>query len=145
MAIFILAPQRLIKKSILLRLYASLERMSSIGQKRVAVKIILVLKGKYLLGEGRIRLLEGIDRLGCISKAAKELNIPYRVAIRHIRRTEERIGEKLVITRRGGKGGGGKAELTPLSKDMIEIYKKAKEAVERAIKEVLGNSSGYWV
>ncbi len=104
--------------------------------EKVAVKIMLLLKGKYVLGEGRVRLLEEIDRFGCISKAAKELNIPYRVAIRHIRRVEEKIGEKLVVTRRGGKGGGGRAELTPIAKNIVVTYKEAKRAVEKALKEL---------
>ncbi len=104
--------------------------------EKVAVKIMLIIKGKHVLGEGRVRLLEEIDKLGCISKAAKELNIPYRVAIRHIRRVEGIIGEKLVVTRRGGRGGGGKAELTPIAKNIVDTYKKAKDAVDRALKEL---------
>lgn len=54
--------------------------------------------------QGRAKLLEEIDKQGCISKAAKELNIPYRVAICHIRSIERGIGERLVVTRRGGGG-----------------------------------------
>ncbi|HIE23662.1 MAG TPA: LysR family transcriptional regulator [Candidatus Korarchaeota archaeon] len=110
--------------------------MGSSKPEKVAVKIMLVLKGRYVIGEGRVRLLEEIDRFGCISKAAKALNIPYRVAIRHIRRVEDIIDEKLVITSRGGRGGGGRAELTPIAKDIVKTYKKAKDAIEKALREI---------
>jgi len=97
---------------------------------------MLILKDKCILGNGRARLLEEIDRLGCISEAARELNMPYRVAIRHIRSVERVIGEKLVITRRGGRGGGGRTQLTPLAKEIVNNYKKARRALEEALKEL---------
>jgi len=97
---------------------------------------MLILKDKCILGNGRARLLEEIDRLGCISEAARELKIPYRVAIRHIRSVERIIGEKLILTKRGGKGGGGRAQLTPLAKEIVNTYKKARKAVEEALREL---------
>jgi molybdate transport repressor ModE-like protein len=51
----------------------------------------------------------------------------YRFVWNYIRRTEERLGRPVIVTRRGGaphetrKGGGG-TELTPIAKALLKNY-----------------------
>ncbi len=55
----------------------------------------------------RFFLLKYIDELGSIMKASKKANIPYRSALKYIEEMETEIQSPVVITQRGGKGGGG--------------------------------------
>ncbi len=47
---------------------------------------------KVIFGSGRVRMLEAIDRLGSMNKAAKELKMSYRALWGRIKSTEERLG-----------------------------------------------------
>jgi hypothetical protein len=59
-------------------------------------------RGKVIFGGGREHMLEAIDRLGSMNKAAKALKVSYRGLWGRIKSTENRIGAKLVNTRPGG-------------------------------------------
>jgi molybdate transport system regulatory protein len=58
------------------------------------------------LGYGRIELLEKTKALGSIRQAALEMKISYRQAWQFIQQMNQEAGEPLVISQRGGKGGG---------------------------------------
>ena len=74
------------------------------------------------LGSGRIELLEKIDRLGSINKAAAEMKMAYRKAWGLIKDMNEISDKPLVIKQTGGKHGGG-TYVTPEGKKAIELYK----------------------
>jgi molybdate transport system regulatory protein len=73
------------------------------------------------LGYGRIDLLEKIKQLGSIRQAALELKMSYRQAWQLVEQMNQRAGEPLIISIRGGKGGG-KAILTPLGEQAILTF-----------------------
>jgi len=50
----------------------------------------------HLFGDGVANLLESIDELGSISQAAAKLNISYRRAWGLIKKSESRMGIKLL-------------------------------------------------
>ena len=79
--------------------------------------------GQFLLGEGRARLLELIDRTHSISETAKEMKMSYRHAWGVIREMENAVGKKLVKSERGG-SGGGKTELTAAGKKLLSDYER---------------------
>ncbi|MBW2019353.1 MAG: LysR family transcriptional regulator [Deltaproteobacteria bacterium] len=81
--------------------------------------------GNVIFGTGRLRMLEAIDRLGSMNKAAQELNMSYRALWGRIKSTEERLGTKVLFTKPGGGKGGGSA-LTPAGKRLLEDYKRLK-------------------
>jgi len=84
--------------------------------------------GNVIFGSGRVRMLEAVDRLGSMNKAAKELNMSYRALWGRIKSTEDRIGAKVLIA----KPGGGKqcgSSLTPTGKKLLEKYKHLRERV----------------
>jgi len=84
--------------------------------------------GRVIFGSGRVRMLEAIDRLGSMNKAAKELNMSYRALWGRIKSTEERIGAKVLVTKPGGGKGSG-STLTHTGKRLLENYKRLKERI----------------
>jgi len=92
-------------------------------------------RGKVVFGDGRVRMLEAIDRLGSMNKAAKALKMSYRGLWARIKSTEDRIGAKLVNTRPGGGKGSGSI-LTPTGRRFLKNYKLLEDSVhQRADKE----------
>jgi molybdate transport system regulatory protein len=92
-------------------------------------------RGKVEFGGGREHILEAIDRLGSMNKAAKELKMSYRGLWGRIKSTEDRLGAKLLITRPGGGKGSGSV-LTPTGKKFLKNYKLLEDRIrQRADKE----------
>jgi molybdate transport system regulatory protein len=63
------------------------------------------------LGPGRIELLNAIVKEGSINAAAKKLGISYQHAWKNIEQMNRLSPIPVIITKRGGRDGGG-AELT---------------------------------
>ncbi|UTW66545.1 LysR family transcriptional regulator [bacterium SCSIO 12643] len=82
-------------------------------------------EGTYL-GEGRVRLLQAIDKNGSISAASKELNISYRKAWKMIDIMNSQAKSPLVERQTGGKKGGGTV-VTKEGKKAIASYLVLKE------------------
>ena len=72
----------------------------------------------------RFMLLKGTQDYGSITKSAKEIGIPYRTALKYIENLEKEVGESVVASKRGGKGGGGSSQLTKVGKMIIREYTK---------------------
>jgi molybdate transport system regulatory protein len=77
--------------------------------------------GLPFMGRGPVQLLRGIERLGSINQAAKEMNMSYVKALKIIKRMEASLGGKILITTIGGKDYGG-SELTPLAAKFIDFF-----------------------
>jgi len=90
-------------------------------------KVWLEANGRSVLGSGRALLLEGILDFGSLKKAAEFSGISYRTAQAYISRMERCLGEKIVVTERGGKSGGGGAALTDAGKKLLSEYGKAEK------------------
>lgn len=78
------------------------------------------------LGGDRIHLLEKIDELGSITKAAKAVGISYKTAWDTINMINNLAEKPLVDRLTGGKGGGG-TSLTAEGKKVIEQFKTIQE------------------
>ncbi len=95
--------------------------------------------GGLIFGEGRLEILEIVDRLGSLLKAAKELKMSYRAVWGKIKATEERLGMKLVESKAGGPKGGG-SKLTPVAKELLKRYreleKRQVEVIDQLFEEV---------
>ncbi len=89
-------------------------------------KCMLKKDGRFILGKGRADLLKTIERTGSMSEAAKEKGMSYRHAWGRVKRIEESLGEKVIITHRGGKDKGG-SELTETGKKLLEDYEELKK------------------
>jgi len=90
-------------------------------------KIWLCNNGKAF-GEGPYDILQRIDRLESLSKAAKEINMSYSQAWNLINKMEKRLGFKLLTREVGGNTGGG-SYLTKEARELMHRYDKfIKEA-----------------
>ncbi|MEN3035224.1 MAG: substrate-binding domain-containing protein [Candidatus Methanosuratincola sp.] len=77
--------------------------------------------GKYIIGEKEARVLEGIRSYGSLIAAAKSAGITYAHAWNLIEELSARLGEAIVLARRGGGDGGGTA-LTAKGEELLERY-----------------------
>lgn len=75
-------------------------------------------EGEVVVGGGKAALLQKIDQLGSIQRAADEFGMSYRHAWGAIKKIEKRAGFKIVETKLGGREGGG-AQLTPKGKEFV--------------------------
>lgn len=82
--------------------------------------------GESFLGNGRIELLEKIDRVGSMHAAAKEMKMSYKAAWDRLNSMNELADEPLINRTVGGKGGGG-TKLTPYARELIKTYKRLSE------------------
>jgi molybdate transport repressor ModE-like protein len=85
--------------------------------------------GVFLVGEGRGQLLELIEKTHSLSETAKKMKMSYRHVWGIIKEMEEALGEALVESERGGKGGG-KTELTKTGKKVLEDYNRGMKSME---------------
>lgn len=102
-------------------------------------KIWIEYRGKPVLGKGGAQILEQIEREESISKTAEKLGMSYRYVWSYLQKIEKTLGEPVVETYRGGKSGGGGAQLTKLGKSLLDEYR----CVEGYLGEVLSDEE-YW-
>lgn len=95
-------------------------------------KCMLMKDGKFILSEGRARLLRLISKTGSITKAAKNMGMSYRHAWGILKDIEESLDEKIIESTRGGKEGGG-SKLTKTGKNLLSEYNKLKEEYQEEV------------
>ncbi len=95
----------------------------------------------YVFGPGVYSLLKKIAEVGTLKEASTELGMSYRYAWGLIRRAEEKLGEPLLSAHKGGKTGGGGAELTDRGKkfliDFQNLYEQMRIVSEGYIQNVV--------
>jgi len=111
----------------------------SLDDIEIAYKIWLKRDKENILGKGGAALLENIDRLGDIGKAAKELGYSYKYAWNIIQKIKRRFGEPPVETFKGGVGGGGGSKITDLGRRLINYYRTFESYITHAL-----NNTDLW-
>lgn len=90
------------------------------------------------IGIGSTLLLQHIEKLGSLRKAAEELGMSYRRAWGKLKKAEQRIGQPLVEKTRGQ---GQRFNLSPLGKELMEkflhFYLDVEEYATKRASEVL--------
>ncbi len=97
-------------------------------------KVWLEKDGKPLVGKGRAELLETIQRTGSIRKAASQMGFSYRHAWDIISKIGRAYGSPVVVSKRGGRGGGS-TDLTDAGRRLLEMYRSAEKASEAALSQ----------
>lgn len=105
---------------------------------RPAYKLWLETEEGYIFGKGAFDLLQKIEEEGTLSGAAKALGMSYRYAWGVIKKIEDRIGQPLLETRKGGKTGGGGAELTETGRELVKSFLRLRNVFEEARMDELG-------
>jgi len=96
-------------------------------------KVWLERRGRFVVGDGGVRLLEMVERTGSIQEAARRLGWSYRHTWGYLKNLEEAGGRPFVARRRGGASGGG-AELTPAGRDFVRRYRAFRGALDRLLR-----------
>jgi len=109
------------------------------NKHKLLCKVWLEYKGKPLLGKGGAQILEAIEEVKSISKAAKKVGMSYRYVWNYLAKIEKTLQEPVVKTYKGGRKGGGGAHLTRLGEKLLKEYKR----VEDYVGEILGDEE-YW-
>ncbi|SRR5258707_8567185 len=89
-----------------------------------------------VLGRGRVELLERIQASGSIRQAALQMKMSYKQAWDLINHMNENLGSPVVISHRGGRGGGN-AVLTENGLKVIEQF----HSLQNMFLEFLNSSS----
>ncbi len=98
------------------------------------------------LGGDRISLLERIDELGSITRAAKAVGISYKTAWDIVNLINNLAEQPLVDRSAGGKGGGG-TSLTDAGKKVVTQYKTIQEEHRKFLDNLenrLGDTDGLY-
>ena len=85
------------------------------------------------IGPGKIELLERIDETGSISAAGRAMDMSYRRAWLLVDAMNRTFNAPVVATRFGGTSVG-RAKLTPLGREIVQLYREIGEAAEVAAK-----------
>ena len=94
-----------------------------------AVRFRVDLGRHEAIGPGKIALLEQIERGGSLSQAARELGMSYRRAWQLLDSLNGCFRERVALTARGGRRGGG-ATLTELGRRLIRSYREFDAEVQ---------------
>jgi molybdate transport system regulatory protein len=96
----------------------------------------LQIKHGVAIGPGKAAMLEKIADLGSISAAGRALGMGYRTAWLLVDTMNANFKEPLVLSTKGGSGGGG-AQLTPTGVDVLARYRAMeKRALKAIVKDV---------
>lgn len=114
--------------------------MESKCSMEIKHKVWIEKDDETIMGIGKGALLRAIKETGSITKAAEKVGLNYTKAMSYIKAMEERSGQKIVITFKGGTEKGG-AKLTEfgegLLKDFESIlkeYEKLRERLQKGLK-----------
>ncbi|MFW9827304.1 MAG: winged helix-turn-helix domain-containing protein [Candidatus Thorarchaeota archaeon] len=97
------------------------------------IKFWLEFENKSILGSGWAQLLDKIKKNegGSLTYAAKECGYSYKYAWNILKRIEKRTGMSVVVTGKGGPGGGGWIRLNDWGQYLLKIYKDClKEIID---------------
>src|SRR5262245_59411824 len=92
------------------------------------------------LGGNRVRLLEAIDRLGSISKAARQIPMSYKTAWDALDDLDN-LADFPVIERSVGGAGGGGARLTDYGRRLVAMFRAVQDESQSAV-DILHSPAG---
>ena len=121
-------PSGVLKK--IIKILESQDEFLAGGHLVLKSKIWFTKDGETVFGEGLARLLKAIETLGSLSAASRFEGVSYRHAWGNLKKSEDRLGFKLVERRAGGKSGGT-AILTPKAKKLLDGYEQFKHRINR--------------
>ena len=90
------------------------------------------LGGRRLIGPGKVRLLELIDRHGSISAAGRAMGMSYRRAWLLVAGMNAAFRDPVVDTQHGGRAGGG-AVVTGFGHRLIGHYRAMEAEAQAAV------------
>ena len=99
------------------------------------LKVWLTWDGTFLMGPRYLRFLAAVDKTGTIRAAGREVGWSYRTCLNRIRRMEHVLGSPVLMTTRGGRGGGG-ARLSTVARRLVRVFAPWQRDVVRSSNRV---------
>lgn len=93
------------------------------------LKLWLERDGKFVVSDGRAKLLRRIKDTGSLSKAAASMGMSYRHAWGVLHRIAQNAGGEVVHSSRGGERGG-LTELTPFGEEILREYENKASSLQ---------------
>ncbi|WP_041720068.1 winged helix-turn-helix domain-containing protein [Pseudodesulfovibrio piezophilus] len=93
--------------------------MTDSNEATLRLRVWIEQKNEIYIGIGSTLLLQHIQKLGSLRKAAEALGMSYRRAWGKLKNAEERIGQPLVAKT---KGKGQRFNLSPYGKELMEKF-----------------------
>ncbi|NBC32659.1 MAG: LysR family transcriptional regulator [Alphaproteobacteria bacterium] len=90
------------------------------------------LGAERLLGPGKVRLLELIDRLGSIAAAGRAMGMSYRRAWLLVDEMNGAFRQPVVAKKHGGRAGGG-ATVTDFGREVVQRYRAIETEAQAAV------------
>lgn len=109
--------------------------MTDSSKAKPIFKIWLETDEGYVFGPGVYSLLRKIGETGTIKGAAEALGMSYRFAWGLLKKAEERLGEPLVKSHKGGRSGGGGVEITEVGFRFLKEFSEIERAIGRLSEE----------
>ena len=97
------------------------------------LKIKIEINENFIIGPGKVSLLESIITNGSISSAAKKMGMSYRKAWKLVKEINDASSTKIIITNTGGKGIGG----TKISDDGLLFIKAFRSIEQKTLKAAI--------
>ena len=109
--------------------------MTPSPRHRLSFKLWLETDEGMVFGPGLYRLLRKVSEVGTLKASAEGLGMSYRFAWGLIHEAEDKIGQPLVTSHKGGRSGGGGVELTEVGRQFLKEFSH----VELILNELLVN------
>jgi molybdate transport system regulatory protein len=109
--------------------------MSERTRFKPSCRVWIEFEGKRVIGKGGAAILDKIDKVRSISKAAEELGMSYRYVWNYLNEVKRILGEPIVDTFKGGKAGGGGARLNKLGEYLLSEYGRTSSGVEKYLSD----------
>jgi molybdate transport repressor ModE-like protein len=107
--------------------------MSGTSRPQPSFKVWLETEDGFVLGPGVYNLLRKALKTGTLKDSAKALGMSYRFAWGLLRKAEERLGQPLIETHKGGRSGGGGVELTEVGQAFLEEFSKIETLLNKLL------------
>ncbi len=107
--------------------YATVGRRAATYELKL--KVWLEREGKFIVSDGRAKLLRKIKDTGSLSKAAEEMGMSYRHAWEVLHRIARNAGGEVAESARGGKEGGV-TKLTPFGEEILREYENKAASLQ---------------
>jgi molybdate transport system regulatory protein len=102
---------------------------------RPAFKVWLETDEGHVFGPGVYDLLRKVEETGTLKEAAQAIGMSYRYAWGLVKKAEEKLGQPLLKAHKGGRAGGGGAELTEVGRQFLEEFSRIEAVVSRLSRE----------
>jgi molybdate transport system regulatory protein len=106
--------------------------MTRSSRSSPTLRVRLLFDSGSAVGPGKTDLLEKIAVTGSIAAAGRAMDMSYKRAWKLVNELNISFAEPLVSVSKGGSNGGG-AELTPVGRKVLAVYRRIERKMHKAI------------